>query len=482
MPTPLNILLVRPHPELKVSRCLQQGFLHLEPLELEIVAGGADPEDTVGILDLSLEKKPLESFRQRLLEQAPDLVGFTGYSSNAGTVKDLARLTKELLPKAVTVVGGIHASIIPQDYGHGAIDFVVRGEGGTAFRELLRRWRAGEALAFDDRCLDTKAPDFTERCALPPPVFPPQETVPAPRRGLVPRDRYFCIWTSSTTGSRWVETIFPRIATVRTSIGCVFNCSFCIVHQLMHGKYVQRTPEDVVAEIAALSEKFIYFVDDEMFLNEKRMTEVARLLIERGIRKNYFSWARSDTIVKHPEMFKLWHQAGLSSVYVGIEAMDDERLKDYHKQTTVATHREAIRILKEIGITLHANFLVNPNFTEEDFIALEKEIPKLGVAEISFTVLSPSPGTADWQANQDKFICDPFRFYDCMHTILPTRLPLRRFYARFGRLVSLAMRYNPLRAKGIIPPAREFFQAFVRGSRYIFAMYTIHRDYPPPKN
>ena len=210
MPLPLNILLVRPHPELKVSRCLQQGFLHLEPLELEIVAGGADPSDTVRILDLSLEKKPLEAFRKQLLEQTPVLVGFTGYSSNAHMVKELARLTKELLPSAVTVAGGIHASIIPDDYGQGAIDYVVRGEGGTAFRELLRRWRAREPLAFDDRCLDTRAPDFASRCTQPPPVYPPLETVPAPRRDLVPRDRYFCIWTSSTSprccAPRWKKT------------------------------------------------------------------------------------------------------------------------------------------------------------------------------------------------------------------------------------------------------------------------------------
>lgn len=473
----MHILLVRPHPELRVAQCLQQGFLHLEPLELEIVAGGVPAGDTVAILDLSLEKEPWEAFRRRLAAAPPDVVGFTGYSSNAPTVKELARLTKERYPAAVTVAGGIHATIIPADYGGTAVDLVVRGEGGTAFRDLLRRLKAGESPADGGRILDARAPDFTARCAAPPPPYPPLAEIPAPRRDLVPRERYFCVWTSAPDGRRWMKTMFPRVATVRTSVGCVFHCSFCIVHRLMHGKYIQRPPEDVVAEIAALREDYIYFVDDEMFLNEPRMMEIARLLLARGIRKQYFSWARSDTIVKHPELFRLWRQAGLNAVYVGIEALDDAALGDYRKQTTVATHREAIRILRDLDITLHANFLVNPNFSEEDFVRLEKDMLTVTPAEISFTVLSPSPGTDDWERQKDSFICDPFRFYDCMHTILPTRLPLPRFYARFGRLVNLAMRYNPMRAKWIFPPPREWLTAVVRGTRYIRAMYTIHRDY-----
>lgn len=58
----MRILLVEPHPQLLVAKRLQEGFLHLEPLELEIVAGGVPAEDEVSICDLSIEKKPLQTF------------------------------------------------------------------------------------------------------------------------------------------------------------------------------------------------------------------------------------------------------------------------------------------------------------------------------------------------------------------------------------------------------------------------------------
>jgi magnesium-protoporphyrin IX monomethyl ester (oxidative) cyclase len=114
-----------------------------------------------------------------------------------------------------------------------------------------------------------------------------------------------------------------------------------------------------------------------------------------------------------------------------------------------------------------------------DFRRLEKEITALCPAEVTFTVLSPSPGTPFWMERRNEFICDPYAFYDCMHTVLPTRLPLKRFYAHFGRLTMLAMRANPVRMNKIRVPVRDVFRAIVRGTRYIFALKAIHKDYDP---
>jgi hypothetical protein len=50
----MKVLLVKPYPPIALSKLLMDFFLHLEPLELEIVAGGVAPEDEVSIIDLSL--------------------------------------------------------------------------------------------------------------------------------------------------------------------------------------------------------------------------------------------------------------------------------------------------------------------------------------------------------------------------------------------------------------------------------------------
>ena len=477
----MRILLVKPNPQLLVAKRLQEGFLHLEPLELEMVAAGVPPEDEVVIQDLSFEKDPVLGFQDKVRTFAPQIVGFTGYSSQSALVKTLAGLVKQHDPKIVTVVGGTHATIIPADYaknGEG-IDIIVRGEGGTAFAEIVKRYKGGQPLFFGDAVLSPKSLDFAEKAALLPPEFPPVDQIPRARRELVDRSRYFCVWTSST--EKKLDTIFPRTASMRTSTGCAYSCSFCVVHHLMRGKYLQRLPEDVVDEIAKIPEQHIYFVDDETFLNKDRLTKIANLLLERGIKKKYISWARADTIVKYPELFKLWHQVGLSVVYVGLEAMVGSRLDKYKKRTTVDTNRKAIEILKEIGITLHASFMVDPDFSVQDFRDLEKEIMKVCPAEVTFTVFSPSPGTDLWKEHKDDYIVDPYLYYDCMHTILPTKLDMNLFYAHFAKLSRVALEANPLRVNKVKVPFRELIKIIFLGTRYIFAMRNIYKDYLPQK-
>ncbi len=471
----MRILLVKPHSQLLVPKRLQQSFLHLEPLELEIVAGGVPAEDEVRISDLSLEKQPMDTFKSLLDEMKPEIVGFTGYSTQSAMVKHLAGIVKEKDRSIINVVGGIHATIIPADYAIEDIDIIVRGEGGSAFGEIVKRYKHQEPLSFGTVSLSPLDSDFKEKAELPPPEFPAVEEVPRPRRDLVQRSRYFCVWTSAPEGR--LDTIFPPTASVRTSTGCAFNCSFCVVHHIMNGKYLQRTPEDVVDEIANIKEDHIYFVDDETFLNRKRMKEIAELLIERRIKKKYISWARSDTIVRDPELFRLWKEAGLELVYVGLESMSDSQLDKYNKRTNVETNKKAVSIIRELGITLHASFIVNPDFTVQDFRDLEKEAMKLCPAEISFTVLSPSPGTKMWHEQKNDFICDPYLFYDCMHTVLPTKLGLKKFYAHFARVTSLALRGNPLRVNKVKVPKKEVLKVIFNGTLYIFALKNIYKDY-----
>ncbi|HTG00645.1 MAG TPA: radical SAM protein [Nitrospirota bacterium] len=475
----MRILLVKPHPQLLVAKRLQEGFLHLEPLELEMVAAGVPAEDEVVILDLSFEKDPIRGFEEKVRSFAPRIVGFTGYSSQSSLVKTLAAMVKKIDHEILTVVGGTHATIIPADYatdGSG-IDLIVRGEGGTAFGEIVRRFKINEQLHFGDTVLSPKSADFAQKAAGPPPEFPPVDKIPRARRELVDRSRYFCVWTSST--EKKLDTIFPRTASMRTSTGCAFSCSFCVVHHLMRGKYLQRTPEDVVDEIAKIPEEHIYFVDDETFLNKDRLTKIANLLKERGIRKKYISWARADTIVKYPDLFRLWHSVGLSVVYVGLEAMVSSRLDKYKKRTNVDTNRRAVELIKEIGITLHASFMVDPDFSVQDFKDLEVEIMKVCPAEVTFTVFSPSPGTDLWQQHSNDYIVDPYLYYDCMHTILPTKLDMNLFYAHFAKLSRVALQANPLRVNKVKVPFREIVKIIYLGTRYILAMRNIYRDYLP---
>ena len=68
----------------------------------------------------------------------PDVVGVTGYSMHVLRNLSICAAVKKVAPDCRTVVGGHHATLLPEDFFEPQIDFVVCGEGGRAFRAILR--------------------------------------------------------------------------------------------------------------------------------------------------------------------------------------------------------------------------------------------------------------------------------------------------------------------------------------------------------
>ncbi len=472
----MNVLLVRPHASLPTSRWLQSMLL-LEPYAQELIAGAVcDPHD-VRICDLAVEKKPLAALRRTLREYRPDLIGFGGFSGQIRTNQELAAIAKEERPEAVTCLGGIHASSIPAECKYPDLfDLIVRGDGVSAIKEIIASMDAGRSLPESECILPTASPNFDQLAAQRPPLLHPDGIHTRPRRDLVDMSKYFCICYGEP-GQR-METLFPRIACVRTSVGCPNRCSFCVVHFLANGKYLQREVEDVVDEIASLPQEYIYFVDDETFINTKRMKRMAELLIERGVKKKYLSWARSDTVCKHPELFALWKEAGLEFVYVGFESLREEDLDEYNKNATPSQNRKAREILRDLDLNIHAALMVHPDFDESGFLGVQEAIKELGPAEFAFTILSPPPGTEAFAAARDEMICDdPFLYYDCLHTILPTKLPLNRFYRYFSILYALGAKHMPPRVNKVRVPFWDLVRVLFGGAKFGWHIRRLYRDY-----
>jgi radical SAM superfamily enzyme YgiQ (UPF0313 family) len=470
MAEPKKILLVKPDSELTVVKRLR-AFLHLEPLALEHLAGAVPAGDEVRILDMTVETWPLRALRRAVRRYRPDLVGVTAYSNQRARAAECVRIIREESPGSLIVLGGHHATIMPHDCRIPHLDALVRGEGCATFRKMIEELDGGRdaILALPN----VYAPDATDFGEVPP--YPGIDSLPLPRRDLVDGRKYFCAWSSPSKAAG--ASILPAVVSMRTSYGCAYECSFCIVPQLCGRKYFPRSIDSIVDELESLTCDYVYFVDDETFLSPRHMWELGRKIQERGIRKHYVSWARSNTVTANPDLFKFWHEIGLDIVYVGLESTSDATLKSLNKKATLAQNEEAIRILDGCGITLHPAFMVMPEFAAEDFQALNAYVQSMPPVEVAFTVYSPSPGTEDWKKHAGDYICDPIRFYDCMHTILPTRLPLKEFYRHFAQLTVRAMSRNPLRVNKTRVNPWELLKLVWMTGRYIRTQRNMWRDY-----
>lgn len=394
-----------------------------EPLALEYLAAAVRETDDVTILDLRFG----DSLHDALDTVQPDLVGVTGYTIHVNTMRALCEAVKRWNAQTLTVVGGHHATIAPGDFRSPAIDLVVVGEGVHPFREIAERMRGGASLAGIPGVGTGGRPPAS---APPAPGAPARrlDDLPRPARDLTAawRSRYFCDW-------------MKPIASIRTSKGCPYRCRFCILWKLTGGRYLRREPEDIVAELAEIAEPYVFFCDDESLLDAQRMLRLAALIRKAGIRKQYFLYGRSDTIARHPDLLAAWKDIGLARVFVGLEFHRDEDLTYVGKSTTLRDNEAAVRILHDLDIEVYACFMLRPDFERHHFVELRRYCRALQLDYPMFTVLTPLVGTDLYQEVRGRLVTGNCDYFDFIHTLLPTRMPLRDFYRHYAWLIRTAL-------------------------------------------
>lgn len=440
---PLKVLLVKPPAALPTIEALAR-FQLLEPLELSYLAAALPPQHQVRGVDLRLSRSPFRRFAKTLKAFRPDLVGITSFSHEYRQALALARAAKQTLCGVTVVVGGHHATAHPQSFNEpGAVDWVVRGEGCAPFSHLVEALARGEHPEPSAALLPT-GDSFPEWAQLPPPIFPPARALPRPRHDLWDLSRYAIVWTHENPQA--FAPLWRPVAMVRSSFGCRMRCTFCPVPSLFNGQHWPREPEDVAEEIAELPVDFVYFSDDENFLDREFSLALAQSLAKKGVRKRYFAWVRSTTVLKNPDVLEAFREVGLDCVFVGFEFTSDDQLRAVKKGATVSHNLQAHALLRRMGIAVHGAFMALPSFTHEDFDRLEAYLRDMPPAETSFTVCCPSPGTPSWERERPHFwVNDPFAVYDCMHPLTPTALPLDVFARRFARLHEVAAPRHPMR-------------------------------------
>lgn len=469
----MRILLVKPYPVLETIRRVHH-LIMLEPLEFGYLAASVAPCHDISVLDLRIVRCPEQKFVQRLRSYRPDLVGISGYTHEAAQVKHLARIVRKMLPHAKIVVGGPHATVLPSDYNLDCFDAIVRGEGCAPFRAVTEAAVDGGDFSGIENVL-VPGENF-DRATAELPLYPDLASLPSPRRDLWDPRHYFCIWPSEKHPD-W-QSIFPAVSLVRTSFGCLMECSFCVVPRLCGRKHLARDPEAVASEIASLANEHVYFCDDETFIDTAHASHLAEAIKKRGVRKRYFAWARSTTVNRAHDLFELWRSIGLDTVFLGFEAASDEQLKALVKHSSVSENERAHTTLHNIGIAVQAGFMVEPDFTNDDFDKLELYIKNMPPAQVTLTVFAPSPGSPAWYSQKDTFVADPIALHDCMHPLTKTALPLKDFYKRFSSLVWSGSVKSPLRSKANKIKPLDIVRVWGAAWGYKQVLKRAWRDFP----
>jgi radical SAM superfamily enzyme YgiQ (UPF0313 family) len=401
------------------------------PLGLLTIAG-AVPDHDVRLLELKAEydlapdaPSPTALVRRAVEEHAPDVVGITVITSELAASLAILDEVKRIAPNAVTVAGGLHPTLVPGDFAGSAADVVCPGPSTQVFADLVRTIERG-ARRGDVRgiWLDTGGGlAFTGARS--------GEIDEAGRDFVLPRRDLVAPWSDSYRVGR-----SPDPATyLFTSLGCPHRCTFCSIWPQHGGAFLQRDVGGVVAELGALDDyPVVRFADANTVVDAAWAGRLFDAIAAEGIDKFLIMDMRVDTAAKNPRLVEKMARGGLKVVIAGFESFRDAELASYAKSTERRQIDEAIRVFHENGILLRGNYVVRPDYGEDDFAALAEYAGSHRVTYAGYTILTPMPGTAYHAEVADRIVDrDPakYNFFNC---VLPTRLPLDEFYARVADL------------------------------------------------
>ncbi len=326
-----------------------------------------------------------------------DLVGISTTTSTATEGYDEA---DDLRQRGIPVImGGAHVTFMADEALEHA-DFVARGEGGEQL--MLELVDALEARrSFDDILgLSFRRGDEhvhnadRERCSV-------LDELPFPDLTLIHGHEEM------------------RTTPVMTSWGCPFKCNFCSVTAMFGRKYRFRSTENVIAELKERRPRKIFFYDDNLAADKKRLKEMLGRMIEEDIVVPWSGQVRTD-VVRDPELLDLMHRSGCFRVYLGLESVNQDTLDQFEKHQTVDDIVQAIRILHKHGIETHGMFVLggeaDTKQTVRDTVTFAM---KNHIDTIQLAALTPLPGTPlfDQLESEGRIFEKRWYLYDAQHVV-----------------------------------------------------------------
>lgn len=386
---------------------------HTFPYTLGILTAVLNNNYEVKVLDAGFENLSFNDVKERVGEYEPDIFGLTCMSMEyLRQFKKMTSLVKEASPNTKIVVGGVYPTLLTEKVMQDKnIDYAVLGEGEYRFPKLIECLESGndvnqiEGLAFRSG-RDIKINKVKS-------YIQDLDTIPFPNYDNLDFKSY------ANTVNKFAFFSYPRrlpYANTITSRGCPFNCIFCSSKSINGSKIRYRSSNSVLKEVDELVDKYevkeIVFMDDNFFLDKKRLKKIFDGLIKR---KYDLEWKTANAAVYalDDEILEHMRESGGYQLSLAIESGSIEGLKRLNKPISVFHKvKPLVKKARSLDFDIAGLFIIGiPGETWEDIRQTFRFAEELNLDYASFNIATPLPKTKLYEiVREQKLIPEGFDF------------------------------------------------------------------------
>ena len=197
-----------------------------------------------------------------------------------------------------------------------------------------------------------------------------------------------------------------------------------LISAMFGRKYRFRSAESVIAEIKDKRPGRIFFYDDNMAADKKRLKKLLQMMIDEDLIIPWSAQVRTD-VVRDKELLELMRASGCELVYLGLESVNQDTLDGYEKSQTVDDIVQGIRILHEYDIRSHGMFVLGADTDNVQTVRDTVDFAiKNHIDTVMLNILTPLPGTPQYQEleAQGRIFEKRWELYDAHHVVFEPKL------------------------------------------------------------
>lgn len=334
------------------------------------------------LIDARLGRMSIEATVEQVAQLRPKIVGISSFTHTIIMAVTVAQKIRRLLPDTVLVLGGFHATFLPEKTidEFSVFDYLVVGEGEIAFTKFVEASLSGKS------------------CDEIPGIWRQNKgKIIQNGRGEIPSSMDELDSPGWNLFDQEIMQKYCRVIPVMTQRGCPFGCNFC---SRPYGRKVRRRTNSMVVDeirksLCTYPINRIDFYDETFSVYKNDTKDLCRKMIKNNIKTGWTCTTHVNTVDE--ELVDLMKKSGCSEVRFGVESGNQKIIESMNKNVTKKRILEVHKMFKNASLPTMAFFIFgHPNETLKTVRDTVRFAVRLNADRTAIGIMVPYPGTKVW--------------------------------------------------------------------------------------